>query len=130
MFVLIRALTWSTLFIGLVLIFVPARVLSMAGVASPASLGVAQLAGMVVGAAGPGAARRSAGAATQTNLANLFEGVSKFCKPMARGEASTVMPLRAPRWAMPMERTAGDQGQGRGCLDHGRLVTGETAQVN
>ena len=52
MSVLIRALTYATLFIGFVLVFLPARALSAAGVARPAALAAPQLAGMIVGAAG------------------------------------------------------------------------------
>jgi protein-S-isoprenylcysteine O-methyltransferase Ste14 len=52
MAVLVRAITYATLFIGLVLVFLPARVLSGAGVARPAGFGAPQLAGVVVGAAG------------------------------------------------------------------------------
>ena len=52
MSVLIRAITYATLFTGLVLVFLPAQVLSQAGVARPAGFGAAQLAGMIVGAAG------------------------------------------------------------------------------
>jgi protein-S-isoprenylcysteine O-methyltransferase Ste14 len=50
--VLVRAITYATLFIGLVLVFLPAQVLSEAGVARPARFGAAQLAGTIVGAAG------------------------------------------------------------------------------
>lgn len=52
MTVLIRAITYATLFIGLVLVYLPAQVLSVAGVTRPARLGAPQLGGMVVGAAG------------------------------------------------------------------------------
>jgi protein-S-isoprenylcysteine O-methyltransferase Ste14 len=52
MIVLARALTYSTLFIGLLLVFLPARVLSWSGVTRPATIGPAQVAGMVAGAAG------------------------------------------------------------------------------
>ena len=52
MFVLVRAVTYATLFIGLVLIYVPARVLSWSGIVRPAVIGVPQFAGMVIGAAG------------------------------------------------------------------------------
>jgi protein-S-isoprenylcysteine O-methyltransferase Ste14 len=52
MLVLVRAITYATLFVGLVLVFLPAQVLSGAGVASPARFGAPQLAGMIVGAAG------------------------------------------------------------------------------
>ena len=51
-FVLIRAITYSTLFIGFLLVFLPARVLAWSGIARPASIGAAQVAGMVVGASG------------------------------------------------------------------------------
>ena len=50
--VLARALVWSTLFVGFVLMFLPARVLSAAGVTSPGRWGAAQLAGLVLGTAG------------------------------------------------------------------------------
>jgi len=50
--VLIRAITYATLFMGLVLVYLPNRVLLAAGVVRPAQLGPAQVAGVVVGAAG------------------------------------------------------------------------------
>jgi protein-S-isoprenylcysteine O-methyltransferase Ste14 len=52
MFILIRAITYSALFIGFLLVFLPARVLSWSGIAPPSTIGVAQLAGVVVGAGG------------------------------------------------------------------------------
>ena len=52
MFVLARAVTYATLFIGLVLIFVPSRVLSWSGIAPPTQYGIWQGVGMAVGAAG------------------------------------------------------------------------------
>jgi protein-S-isoprenylcysteine O-methyltransferase Ste14 len=52
MFVLVRAVTYAALFIGLVLIFLPARILSSAGVIQPSRIGAWQIAGMLVGAAG------------------------------------------------------------------------------
>ncbi|MDP9177805.1 MAG: isoprenylcysteine carboxyl methyltransferase [Gemmatimonadota bacterium] len=52
MFVLLRAITYSTLFIGFLLVFLPARVLSWSGIVRPANVGVAQVIGIVVGAAG------------------------------------------------------------------------------
>jgi len=52
MAVLARALTYATLFVGLVLVFLPAQVLSRAGVGRPAAWGAPQIAGMVVGAVG------------------------------------------------------------------------------
>jgi protein-S-isoprenylcysteine O-methyltransferase Ste14 len=52
MFVLVRAVTYATLFIGLVLVFLPARVLSSAGIVPPAAIGTWQVAGMFAGAVG------------------------------------------------------------------------------
>ena len=51
-FVLIRALTYATLFIGFLLVFLPARLLSWSGVARPPAIGFAQVAGMLVAAIG------------------------------------------------------------------------------
>jgi protein-S-isoprenylcysteine O-methyltransferase Ste14 len=50
--VLVRAITYATLFIALVLVFLPAQVLSRAGVTRPGSFEWPQLAGMVVAAVG------------------------------------------------------------------------------
>lgn len=52
MVVLVRAATYAALFIGLVLVFVPARVLSWSGITRPAAMGVPQIGRMVLGAAG------------------------------------------------------------------------------
>jgi protein-S-isoprenylcysteine O-methyltransferase Ste14 len=52
MFVIARAVTYSTLFVGLFLVFLPARVLSTSGVTPPAAIGLPQAAGMLVGALG------------------------------------------------------------------------------
>jgi protein-S-isoprenylcysteine O-methyltransferase Ste14 len=52
MFILIRAITYSALFIGFLLVFLPARVLSLSGIVGPAGIGAAQVAGMVVVASG------------------------------------------------------------------------------
>ena len=52
MFVLARTITYAALFIGLVLIYLPARVLSWSGIVRPAAIEAPQVAGMVIGAAG------------------------------------------------------------------------------
>jgi protein-S-isoprenylcysteine O-methyltransferase Ste14 len=52
MFLLVRVATYATLFIGLVLIYVPARLLSSSGIVRPATMDAQQVAGMVLGAAG------------------------------------------------------------------------------
>jgi protein-S-isoprenylcysteine O-methyltransferase Ste14 len=51
-FVLARAATYATLFIGLLLVFVPGRILERSGIGAPTRLGLAQFVGMAVGAAG------------------------------------------------------------------------------
>ena len=50
--VLARALTYATLFIGLLLVFLPARVLALSGIRGPAVIGGLQVAGLVLGAVG------------------------------------------------------------------------------
>jgi protein-S-isoprenylcysteine O-methyltransferase Ste14 len=52
MFVLARAVTYSALFIGLLLIFLPDRILSSTGIVQPAAIGVLQVAGILLGSAG------------------------------------------------------------------------------
>jgi hypothetical protein len=49
MFVLARTVTYAALFIGLVLIYVPAHLLSWSGIVRPAAIEVQQVAGMVLG---------------------------------------------------------------------------------
>jgi protein-S-isoprenylcysteine O-methyltransferase Ste14 len=51
-YVFVRAVTYAALFIGFVLIYLPARVLSWTGIVRPAAMGVPQVAGMVLGAVG------------------------------------------------------------------------------
>lgn len=50
--VFFRAITYSTLFIGFVLVFLPAQVLAGAGIQMPGRSGGPQIAGMLVAAAG------------------------------------------------------------------------------
>jgi protein-S-isoprenylcysteine O-methyltransferase Ste14 len=52
MFVLVRAITYASLFIGFLLVFLPARVLSSSGIVRPVSMGPMQIAGVVVGGLG------------------------------------------------------------------------------
>src|SRR5438132_14376441 len=51
-FVLVRAVTYAALFIGLVLVYVPGRLLAGSGIVQPAVFGVPQTAGMIIGAIG------------------------------------------------------------------------------
>jgi len=46
--VLVRAATYAALFIGLVLVFLPVRVLSWSGISQPAALGMPQVGGLAV----------------------------------------------------------------------------------
>lgn len=52
MFVFVRAVTYATLFIGLVLVLLPTRLLSWSGVTSPAVMGPAQVTGILVAGVG------------------------------------------------------------------------------
>ena len=52
MFVLVRAVTYAVLFIGLLLIYVPARLLAWSGIVRPAAIEVQQVAVMILGATG------------------------------------------------------------------------------
>jgi len=56
MFTFGRAITYAALFIGLVLIYVPARLLAWTGFVQPETLGLQQAVGMVIGAIGGGVA--------------------------------------------------------------------------
>lgn len=52
MFVLARALTYASLFVGFVLVFVPAQVLSQAGIVRTPSLGASGIAGVIIAGVG------------------------------------------------------------------------------
>jgi protein-S-isoprenylcysteine O-methyltransferase Ste14 len=52
MFVAFRAITYATLFVGFLLIYLPARVLAWSGIVRPAAMEWPQIAGMVIGTAG------------------------------------------------------------------------------
>jgi protein-S-isoprenylcysteine O-methyltransferase Ste14 len=52
MFILARAATYATLFIGLFLVFLPARVISWTGVARPSALGPVEVGGVAIAVAG------------------------------------------------------------------------------
>jgi protein-S-isoprenylcysteine O-methyltransferase Ste14 len=52
MAILIRATVYAALFIGVLLVFLPARVIAWSGIAAPARVGVAQILGGLLAAAG------------------------------------------------------------------------------
>jgi protein-S-isoprenylcysteine O-methyltransferase Ste14 len=52
MFVLVRTITYAALFIGLLLVYLPARLLSWSGMVRPTTFEMPQVAGIVIGAAG------------------------------------------------------------------------------
>ncbi|HEX8814242.1 MAG TPA: isoprenylcysteine carboxylmethyltransferase family protein [Terriglobales bacterium] len=52
MFVAFRAITFSTLFVALLLVYLPARVLARSGITRPESFGSAQVVGIIVTALG------------------------------------------------------------------------------
>lgn len=51
-FVLARAVTYGVLFVSLVIIFVPARLLAWSGIEAPPAFGLVQIIGMLVGIVG------------------------------------------------------------------------------
>jgi protein-S-isoprenylcysteine O-methyltransferase Ste14 len=52
MFVIFRAITYATLFVGFLLIYLPARVLAAAGIVRPPAIAAPQIAGIIVGSIG------------------------------------------------------------------------------
>ncbi|SPE20227.1 Isoprenylcysteine carboxyl methyltransferase [Candidatus Sulfotelmatomonas gaucii] len=52
MFVLVRTLTYATIFVGLLFIYLPARLLAWSGIVHPISLGWPQIIGLVIGSGG------------------------------------------------------------------------------
>jgi protein-S-isoprenylcysteine O-methyltransferase Ste14 len=52
MFVIVRTITYASLFIGLLLVYLPARILAWLGIVRPAAMGWPQTAGLLIGAAG------------------------------------------------------------------------------
>ncbi len=52
MFVIVRTIVYATLFIGLLLIYLPARILAWSGIVRPAAMGWPQIAGLAIGTAG------------------------------------------------------------------------------
>jgi protein-S-isoprenylcysteine O-methyltransferase Ste14 len=52
MFVFFRAITYAALFIALVLLYVPARLLAWSGINRPVGIEIPQMAGFVIGAVG------------------------------------------------------------------------------
>jgi protein-S-isoprenylcysteine O-methyltransferase Ste14 len=67
MFTLMRAVTYATLFVGLLLVFLPAQILRWGGLARPATAGPLQFAGATLAVLG-------AGLATWCILAFVFVG--------------------------------------------------------
>ena len=52
MFLVIRTITYASLFVGLVLIYLPSHLLSWSGIVRPTAIGLKQVAGMAIGAMG------------------------------------------------------------------------------
>jgi protein-S-isoprenylcysteine O-methyltransferase Ste14 len=51
-FILARAITYASLFIGLLLVYLPGRILFSAGISQPPAIGAWQVAGMLLGGCG------------------------------------------------------------------------------
>jgi protein-S-isoprenylcysteine O-methyltransferase Ste14 len=52
MFVLVRTITYASLFIGLLLVYLPSRILAWSGIVRPAAMGWPQIAGLLICATG------------------------------------------------------------------------------
>jgi len=52
MFLTFRAITYATLFIGLMLIYLPSRILSSSGIVRPAAMEWPQILGIMIGSTG------------------------------------------------------------------------------
>lgn len=52
MFIVVRAVSYAALFVGLLLVYLPDRLLSSAGIDRPAVIDVPQIAGMIIGTVG------------------------------------------------------------------------------
>jgi len=52
MFVIVRTITYASLFIGLLLVYLPARILAWSGIMRPSAMGWPQVSGLVIGTAG------------------------------------------------------------------------------
>ena len=52
MFVIVRTITYASLFIGLLLVYLPARILAWSGIVRPAAMDWPQIAGLVIGTSG------------------------------------------------------------------------------
>lgn len=52
MFVIVRTITYASLFIGLLLVYLPSRILAWSGIVRPAAMAWPQITGLVIGTAG------------------------------------------------------------------------------
>src|SRR4029077_19367049 len=52
MFVFVRAITYATLFIGHVFVYIPSRFLASTGITRPSIIGLPQVGGMIIGIVG------------------------------------------------------------------------------
>ena len=52
MFVIVRTITYASLFVGLLLVYLPARILAWSGIARPTVFAWPQIAGIVIATAG------------------------------------------------------------------------------
>jgi hypothetical protein len=109
MAVVARAITYATLFVGFVLVYLPGQVLSAAEVVRPAQLGLVQLAGGVATAAGAVlaawcilASRRSE---TGPPRRSIPRAVSR--NPMYLGAALAVVAQRSSTRPFSSSRTRG-----------------------
>jgi hypothetical protein len=80
-FALARAVTYAALFIGLVLVYLPARLVAWSGIVRPATLGVQQVAGMALGFVAAAAALATAPFRASGRVTLIIRSVSAKQRP-------------------------------------------------
>ena len=89
-FIAIRAITYATLFIGVFLVYVPASLLSRAGITPSAESGVAQIAGLA-----SHRRRRRAGTLVHRHAGRPWSRHAGSVRPSPRARRRRTLPIRA-----------------------------------
>jgi len=90
MFILIRTLTYATLFIGFVLVYLPARVLAWAGISRPVEISWPQILGIAIGILGAALALSCV-----VEFARIGKGTPAPFDPTSTPRDSRALSLRA-----------------------------------
>jgi hypothetical protein len=97
MFVLLRAVTYTAIFIGFVLVYLPARFLSWSGIVAPASTGAPQVAGMIMVTIGTAIAlMRVHVRVHRERHAGAVRSAKKTCDPWSRIGSCVTRCISAP----------------------------------